>query len=558
MNKRLTQAVGLWSFDNQDIIGMDMLGAAIATQARKWNSEKYYFDEVEARRFYKFSRKLKLDKGMKNTIVQLLWFQFRICTDILCVKRRADRLRKHREAHINIPRKNGKSFIIALILTYLYFFRTEYGAEYIITANTSQQAGLLYNSIVHFIKGTPLQKRCKITDSQRKIYRKDENSYLRVLSSDAKNADSYADLVFCMDEIHEAGDQKLYDKLKTGQGIFNEPLGITITTASSGDNPLNLEMEIYSYAKSIEHGEHQDDSFYYAIFEADAGCDILDREQWYKANPALGVFRKLEDLANMALRATKSKTRELSFRRYFLNQHVSSEIRNAIDMILWQQATRKVDYNLIRNLPNWAGLDLSASQDITAFVQAFYDDEQDKYIIYPHLFTPLGTLQERKERDKVPYDIWVKESHILGLKGQFINFNQLHGFIKNTDQVKELYFDRWGSPATQSALEEDFTLIGFGQGFRSMTPIIREFENLLIEGRLIIAENSAFEFMAHNVVAVLDDAGNIKYSKGKSKNKIDGIIAMLMGLQGAINAQHGNDFDINSSVDDYLNMFLRG
>ncbi|MDF2877579.1 MAG: hypothetical protein K0S30_675, partial [Clostridia bacterium] len=141
---------------------------------------------------------------------------------------------------------------------------------------------------------------------------------------------------------------------------------------------------------------------------------------------------------------------------------------------------------------------------------------------------------------------------------QFINFNQLHGFIKNTDQVKELYFDRWGSPATQSALEEDFTLIGFGQGFRSMTPIIREFENLLIEGRLIIAENSAFEFMAHNVVAVLDDAGNIKYSKGKSKNKIDGIIAMLMGLQGAINAQHGNDFDINSSVDDYLNMFLRG
>lgn len=543
-------------FKQGDVVTPDLLDEAIRIQKEKWDDDLYYFDEVEARRFFKFSRRLKLDKGQKNAIIQLLFFQFEICTDILCVKRRSDGLRKHREAHINIPRKNGKSFIIALILTYLYFFKTEYGSEYIITANTSQQASLLYNSIKHFITNSPLKKKCVITESQRKIYRKDENSYLRVLSSDAKNADSYADLVFCMDEIHEAPDQKLYDKLKTGQGIFNEPLGITITTASSGENPHNLEMELYNYAKSIDRGEHADESFYYAIFEADENCDIMDESQWYKANPALGVFRKLEDLRNMARRATKSKTREMSFRRYFLNQHVSAEIKNAINMILWNQAVRKVDYNEIRHLMNWAGLDLSASQDITAFVQVFYDDEQDKYIIYPHLFTPKGTIHERKERDNVPYDIWVNQGHLLALDGQFINFNQLHGFIKNTDNVQELYFDRWGSPATQSALEEDFTLIGFGQGFRSMTPIIREFENLLIEGRLIIADNPAFNFMARNVVAVLDDAGNIKYSKGKSKNKIDGIIAMLMGLQGALNAQHGGNFDINSSVDDYLNMFL--
>ena len=556
MNKKFTTLTGLFKFRNGDVVTPDLLDEAIKVQKEKWDDDNYYFDESEAKRFFKFSRRLTLDKGQKNAIIQLLFFQFEICTDVLCVKRRSDNLRKHREAHINIPRKNGKSFIIALILTYLYFFKTEYGSEYIITANTSQQASLLYNSIKHFITNSPLKKKCVITESQRKIYRKDENSYLRVLSSDAKNADSYADLVFCMDEIHEAPDQKLYDKLKTGQGIFNEPLGITITTASSGENPQNLEMELYEYAKSIDRGEHEDESFYYAIFEADDGCDIMDEQQWYKANPALGVFRKLEDLKNMALRATKSKTREMSFRRYFLNQHVSAEIKNAINMILWNQAVRKVNYNDIRHLQNWAGLDLSASQDITAFVQVFYDDEQDKYIIYPHLFTPKDSISERKERDKVPYDIWVNQGHLLALDGQFINFNQLHGFIKNTDNVQELYFDRWGSPATQSALEEDFTLIGFGQGFRSMTPIIREFENLLIEGRLIIADNPAFTFMARNVVAVLDDAGNIKYSKGKSKNKIDGIIAMLMGLQGALNAQHGGNFDINSSVDDYLNMFL--
>lgn len=545
---------GGWMLKNATIITVENLELAIQTQVEKWDNEKYYFDVNEAKRIFKFAGKLTLDKGVKNKTIQFLWFQFRICTDILCVKRRNDNLRRFREVHINIPRKNGKSFLVAFILTYLYFFKTEYGAEYIITANTSQQATLLFNSIKHFVMNTPLKKKCVVTESQKKIYRKDENSFIRVLSSDAKNADSYADLVFCMDEIHEAPDQKLYDKLKTGQGIFNEPLGITITTASSGENPQNLEMELYEYAKSIERGEHTDDSFYYAIFEADPGCDILDEEQWFKSNPALGVFRKIEDLRNMALRGTRSKIRELSFRRYFLNQHVSSEVKNAINMILWEQATRKIKYDDIRHLQSWCGLDLSASQDITAFVQVFYDDEIDKFIIYPHLFTPSESILERKERDKVPYDVWAKQGYIKALDGLYINFNQLHGFIKNTDNVQQIIFDRWGSPATQSALEEDFELVGFGQGFRSMSPIIREFENLLIEGRLIIAENPCFSWMARNVVAVLDDAGNIKYSKGKSQNKIDGIIAMLMGLFGAVQSQVTDGFDINTSVDDFLNL----
>lgn len=534
-----------------DIIDAVIIELVIQQQHAKWDDDKYYYDEDEARRFYKFASRLTLDKGQKNKRIELLIFQFTVATDILCVKRKSDKLRRFREAHINIPRKNGKSFLIALILTYLYFFKTEYGAEYIITANTTKQAGLLFSTIKHFINNSPLKMLCTITDSQKHIYREDENSYLRVISSDAKNADSYADLVFCMDEIHEAPDQKLYDKLKTGQGIFNEPLGITITTASSGNNPLNLETELYKYAKAIEEKKHADDSFYYAIFEAEENCDIMDETQWYKANPALGKFRKLEDLKNLALRAMQSPAREASFRRFFLNQHVSLEQDHAINMALWNNALQKVDYEKIKNLPNWCGLDLSSSQDITAFVQVFYDDDIDKIIVYPHLFTPKGTLLDREERDKVPYSLWVKQGYLNALDGNFINFNQLHDWIKEREAVEQILFDRWGSPATQSALEEDFELVGFGQGFRSMTGIIREFENLLIDGRLIIADNECFNWQARNVVSVLDDAGNVKYSKAKSKNKIDGIIAMIMGLFGVV--QYLNEADINAFVNaDYI------
>lgn len=536
---------------NQDILNDENINVVLELQRKKWNNDRYYFDEEEANRFIKFTRKLTLDKGIKGKNIELLVFQFEICTDILCVKRRSDNLRRFREAHINIPRKNGKSFIIALIITYLYFFKTEYGAEYIITANTTKQASLLYDSIKHFIDESPLKKKCKITDSKKMIYRKDENSYLRVLSSDAKNADSYADFVFCLDEIHEAPDQKLYDKLKTGQGIFDEPLGITITTASSGENPLNLETELYKYSKAIESGEYKDDSFYYAIFEATDKCDIMDESEWFKSNPALGKFRKYEDLKNLALRAVQSKIREASFRRLFLNQHVSSEQDNAINMMLWKQCLRSYKYEEIKQLPSWCGLDLSSSQDITAFVQVFYNEEKDKFIVYPHLFTPKGTLFDREERDKVPYRMWSEQGYINALDSNFINFRQLHGFIKSTENIRQILFDRWGSPATQSELEKDFDVIGFGQGFRSMSPVINEFENLLIDGRIEIVDNPVFNWMAKNVVAVLDDAGNIKYSKAKSKNKIDGIIAMLMGLHGAIQEQP-QKINYSGLMDDYL------
>lgn len=66
------------------------------------------------RQVFKFVSKLTNDRGASRQF-ELLEFQFEIITEILCVKRRSDGKRKHREAHINIPRKNGKSFLAAII-----------------------------------------------------------------------------------------------------------------------------------------------------------------------------------------------------------------------------------------------------------------------------------------------------------------------------------------------------------------------------------------------------------------------------------------------------------
>jgi phage terminase large subunit-like protein len=517
---------------------MYKLEEVIQSQKEKYDSDKYYFDEIEALKLYKFLSKLTLDKGKKGSKVNLLRFQFEVLTSILCVKDRETGFRRFKEAHLNIGRKNGKGSLVAWIIIYLYFTDNTYGAEYIIVANDIKQASNLFNTIHLTIRNNKtLRKYVKITESKKLMHRKATNSYLRVLANEGSNLDSYATYIAVLDEVHEYKNTDAYSKLITGMGLWDEPIMFTTTTASSGEDEGNLEYEMYTYSKDIELGKVDDDSFYYAIYEAKKDCEIMDVKEWIQANPALGVFKKVDDFVKLAKKALAMKTFEAKFRRLYLNQHIATdEIKNAINMELWNKCVRKVNLDDLKGCKCWNGLDLSSKNDITGFVQVFYNDESGKYIIYPHLFTAKDTLIEREENDGNPYSRWVKQKDLIALEGKYVNFERLLDYINELDsefKFEQIGFDRWGSPTIQNRLEDKWDLVELGQGSATMTSIINEFENLLIDEKLIIADNEVFNFMAKNVIAVVNDAG-IRYSKTKSSAKIDGIIAMLMGLLLAV------------------------
>lgn len=525
---------------------------------KRWNNDKYYYDVEEARNVFKYISLLKNDKGTSRKFT-ILVFQFEIISEILCVKHRKSELRRFREAHINIARKNSKSFLIGIILSYLFFCQKKiFGALFIITGNTTKQASELYNTFKAFVNSNrALRKRCKILDSTKTIIRKDNGNKLIVLSNDGGGADSYAVYSCALDEIHEYNSDEIYGKLKTGQGIWDEPLTFTITTASSGEDETNLEMQLYTMAKAMENPETQeedkDETFYYKIYEADKDCDIEDYEQWFKANPALGDFRKVDDIVNFAKRVRLMPLQSNMFRRMFLNQHVATDhIKNAINMDLWDKCVRIVSLEELEGLSCWNGWDLSSKNDITAFVQVFYLEDEDKFIIYPHLFTPKGTILERESEDKNPYSKWVGDGHLIALEGKYIKFDGMLDYVNDLDsefKFEQIGFDRWGSQTILNRLEEKWDIIPLGQGTKTMTQVINDFENLLIDERLIIADNPVFRFMAKNCIGVYDDNMGVKYSKKKSKFKIDGIIAMLMGLLLAIEANEVNHYNPIDALD---------
>lgn len=520
----------------------------------KWNNDDYYFDEEEAEKIWQFIGKLKNDKGITSRF-EIIGFQFEIITEILCVKDREYNRRKHREVHINMARKNGKSFIIAIIITYLFFCQPKIrGAIFILTANDVKQAGELFDTVCYFIKtNRTLKKYCRFVESKRLVIRKDNRNKLMVLSSDATGADSYSDYVACLDEIHESKNDRMYGKLGTGQGAWDDPLLITITTASSGEDETNLEQQLYTRCKKIEIENDEDPTFYYKIYEADKGCDLEDQKQWEKANPGIDIFRSRKDIEVMARKAKQMPLQENMFRRMFLNQHVVLDgEKGAINMDLWDLCTKDISYDALKGLPCWNGLDLSSSKDITAFVQVFYDELMDKFIIWPHLFTPKDTVIKREEEDKNPYSKWIKDGELIALAGKYINFELLMDYVYTIEEdfeFQESGFDRWGSPTILNRLEEKWDIVPMGQGMQTMTPIINDFECLLIDERIIIVENDCFRTMAKNCVAVFDDAMNVKYSKRKSRFKIDGIIGMLMALCLAIDANKISHYDMVGALE---------
>jgi len=518
-------------------------------------TDEYYFDEAEAKKFKSFAGKLKLPDDNKLGFIQLMLFQLIIAIEILAIKRVRDNTRRFREVFITMPRKNAKSFLVALIMVYLFFTDEEQGQQNIIVANSRDQATNVYKMIKYMVENNPdLMRHCRIVDSRREIIRHN-GSYIKVMSSDAGRLDSFNPFVAMVDETHEdTTNGQSFTKLETGMGQRDAPLIFSVTTASDGQDKHNLEYEKYQYARKVESGEIEDDAFYSAIYRADDECDLLDEEQWIKANPGIdslpGGFRKSEEIERFAKQAVINPVKEPSFRRYYLNQHVVLVNERAINMEYWNKSTAD-DLEFLKGRACYAGLDLSIKKDFSAFVLVFPVDEV--YYVIPFLFKPAETLVDDGKTDEFPYDAYARQGHIEATKGDYVNFRHVRQKINELARIydiKEIAFDMFASAGIASDLQNDgFTMVDHIQGF-GLSPTISDFYDLLFDDKLRHSNNPVMNWMAEKTMAKENPNGKIMFDK--RQGKIDGIVAMIMGLTRAIANNKKEEYDPNQAVDDWL------
>ena len=508
-----------------------------------------HYDAKKADRAVKFIENLNHTKG--EWFGQRFWllpWQERIIRDIFGIVRE-DGTRQFRMAFIEIGKKNGKSELAAAVVLYLLYADNEPSAEVYSAAADRQQASIVFNVAAEMVKQSPaLMRRSKIMTASKRIVNYTNSGYYQVLSADVANKHGYSVSGVCIDEIHNQPNRNLFDVLTKGASdARRNPLAFIITTA--GTNRDSIAYELHLKAKDILAGRREDPTFYPVVYGLGDDEDWSDEKNWYKVNPSLGFTFGIDRMRDAFREAQQNPADEVTFRWLRLNQWVNSTVAWIPDAI-YEKGNIPIDYEALKGRSCYAGLDLSSSEDVTALVLIFPPrDEEEKYIMLPFFWVPEDTIPKRIRKTSVPYDKWVAQGYMYATPGNVIDYAYIQnkiGELSETYHILEIAFDRWGSQMLVERLSEmGLVVVPFGQGFSSMSAPSKMFYELLMEGEMIHGGNPVMRWMAANVVIDTDPAANIKPTKAKSMDKIDGVVAAIMALDRAIR----NEGDLGSIYD---------
>lgn len=498
------------------------------TQPTSFSTEHFYYDAEAAERAVRFfSTCLTHTKGewAGQPLVLSDWQADQIIRPLFGWKRK-DGTRKYRTAYIQIPRKAGKSTLAAGIALYLLLADGEPGAEVYSAAADREQAAIVFEMAKGMADASPALRR-RVQPFKRSLVMPSTASSYKVLSSDAYTKHGLNAHGIVVDEVHALPDRELWDVLTTSTGARRQPLTVAITTA--GFDRHSLCFELYDYACKVRDGIITDESFLPVIFEADADDDWKSPATWHKAHPGLGVSVKEEYFAQECAKAQQLPSYENTFKRLLLNIWTEQDTR-WLSMDAWDKSG--TDLPDLEGRACYAGLDLSTTTDITALVLAFPDG--GKVHLMPFFWVPQEGIHKRAKRDRVPYDVWVKQGHIEATQGSVIDYEVIRARINELAarfHIKEIAIDRWNATQLATQLTGDgFEVVGFGQGYASMSAPAKELEKLILGQTLNHGKNPVLRWMASNVAIEQDAAGNIKASKAKSTERIDGVVASLMAL----------------------------
>jgi len=447
-----------------------------------------------------------------------------------------DGFRMVQTAYIEIPRKNGKTELIAALGLLLMVGDNEPGAEVYSAAADREQAAIIFRAAVVMVENNPaLRKRCKIIESQKRIVYRPTNSVFVALSSDAYSKHGQNAHAVLYDELHAAPNRDLWDVLSTSMGARRQPLMIAITTA--GFDRSTICYEQHDYAERVIAGTIIDPTFHGYIRAAGPDDDWKDEATWYKANPNLGVSIKLAFLQKECFKAMNIPAAQNTFKRLYLNIW-TQQVTRWMDMDVWMSSAGP-SFNIedMKGRRCFAALDLSSSLDLTALVLAFPMEDETVRLV-PHFWIPQENLKLKIDRDRVPYDAWVRDGFITATPGKTIKKDFIKKYLEDAAKLyrlEQIAYDPWSATElVKDLLDEGLTMVEFRQGYASMSPASKEFLKCVTEARIHHGNNPVMNWMAGNITVKEDPTGSIKPDKSTSTSRIDGIIASIMAVDGAL------------------------
>jgi phage terminase large subunit-like protein len=442
--------------------------------------------------------------------------------------RRANGLRRYRYVWLEVPRKAGKSTFAAAIGLYMLMVDPEPGAEIVIAAANAEHANVCFNIARDMINGDPdLEAVCKV--HRRGIAYKD--AYLHVVSSRHETIHGRNISCLLFDDVYLQTGRDLHDALITSMAARSQPLTLYVTSA--GRERSSLAWELHEYAAKVKAGLVDDPAWLVSIFGANAEDDWTNPEVWRKSHPGIGVSVSEEFIRQECRRAQQTPGFIGSFRQLYLNVWAQESSR-WLDMEKWDRCgDSPVDPAGLAGRECRAGLDLSTTTDLSALVLVFRD-EDGGYTLLPFAFCPADRILERQRRDRVDYGTWRERRLLIATEGNTVDHEAIRRKIHElarTYRIRELAYDRWNSSMLINQLVNDgLNCVPVAQSNGAMNAPARELERVIAAGMLRHGANPILRWCAGNAIAHVDASGDIRPSKSRSIERIDLLVAALMGI----------------------------
>jgi phage terminase large subunit-like protein len=450
-----------------------------------------------------------------------------------------DGTRVVRTVWIEVPRKNGKSTVASGLALVGLVADGEPGAEVYSAAASLPQAELVFNDARNMARtAKALQGKAVIQADLIKVPA--TGAIFRALSKVAEVAHGLNVSTAIVDEVHVHKRRDLIDAIETGTGARDQPLVIFITTADEGDD-YTIYAEKHTYTRRVAEGVVSDPTSYGVIWAAEDDDDAFVESTWRKANPGLGISPKLEYLAKEAARAREVPSYYPTFCRLHLNRRMRQQVR-WLPMGAWDQSAGMVDPAELAGRECWAGLDLSAVSDLTSLVLVFADPHNPAgVVVVPQFWLPADALPDLERQLRVPLDRWRREGFLHTSEGATIELDDVEAEIRRVNSVyrlRRLSYDRmFAGQMVQHLDAAGIPTAAIAQTLVGLGPGSKELERLVLNGDVRHGGHPVLRWNVSDVEVVRDGNDNIKPVKpdrAQTTRRIDGVTALVMGLDGWI------------------------
>ncbi len=491
--------------------------------------QTYFFNAKKANKAIRFIENFcHHNKGRSDLLRLELWQKAIISCMFGLVDSEGSRV--FREVFIVVGRKNGKSLFASAVIAYMAYLEPEYGQEIYCLAPKLDQAALVYDGFYQMIQAEPeLEELSKKRRSD--IYISETNTIIKPIAFNAKKSDGFnPQLVICDELAAWSGDGglKQYEVMKSALGARKQPMILSISTAGYIND--SIFDELFKRATSFLKGSSKEKRLLPFIYMIDDVQKWDEIDEIKKANPNTGVSVQENFFKDELAIAKDSLSKKAEFLTKYCNIKQNSSIA-------WLEYTDVDNASVEASLEDFrgcyavGGIDLSQTTDLTAATAII--ERSGILYAFTQFFMPHNKIEQLQAVDGVPYDIFVKRGNLTLSGENYVDYKDVFDWyvmlIKQYNiRTLKIGYDRYSA----QYLISDLSNFGFHtddvfQG-ENLTPVIREFEGILKDGKFKIVSNPLLKSHFLNV-ALKHNTETRKFRPVKIEQKahIDGFVSVI-------------------------------